>query len=81
MSSPRRLRWASLLTLNVVSLCVLGFYQPGHAEPKETLPFANAVEQRAEMIQQLKELNAQLKEQTALLKSGKVQVLVAEPRR
>ncbi len=80
MATRRGFRWATLLIFNVVSLCVLGFYQTGHAEPKETLPFANAVEQRMEMILQLKELNAQLKEQNALLRSGKLQVVVESRR-
>ncbi len=47
------------------------------APPEESQPFANSVEQRAEMISQLKEIVAELKEQNALLRSGNLKVLVS----
>lgn len=75
-ASPRQ-RWLALIISNVVILCVLGFYGTSQAQPNEpNLPFANAVEQRVEIINQLKQLNEQLKEQNALLRSGKLKVVV-----
>lgn len=75
-ASPRQ-RWLALIISNVVILCVLGFYGTSQAQPNESnLPFANAVEQRVEIINQLKQLNEQLKEQNALLRSGKLKVVV-----
>ena len=66
-----------LVAANALALCVLGLYRTTSAEPRETnLPFANAVEQRAEMIEQLREIGALLKEQNALLSSGKLKVVV-----
>lgn len=75
-ASPRQ-RWLALIISNVVILCVLGFYGTSQAQPNEpNLPFANAVEQRVEIINQLKQLNEQLKEQNALLRSGKLKVVI-----
>ena len=69
--------WAALVCANLVIWCVLGFYGSIVAAPQRGQPpFANAVEQRAEMVRQLQEINAALKEQNALLRSGKVQVVV-----
>ncbi len=77
MTPSERRRWTALLVGNVVMLCVLGFYGNSQAQPNEpNLPFANAVEQRIEIINQLKELNVQLKEQNALLRSGKLKVVI-----
>ena len=56
----------------IVSCCVLGLYGTSDAQVPQA-PFANAVEQQAEIIGQLKELNAQIKEQNALLRSGRLQ--------
>jgi hypothetical protein len=80
-------RWM-LLGVGVALLgCVLGFHQfTSAAPPAAPPPFANSIEQRAEMVEQLKEMNAQLKEQNALLKeqltllrSGQVKVIVTLP--
>jgi hypothetical protein len=68
----------TLLLVNLVGLGVLGLYQPKAALTQEAPPpFANAVEQRNEMIAQLKEISTQLREQNALLHSGNMKVLVS----
>ena len=70
-------KWMALLSLNVALWCVLGFYSSMSAAPQRGQPpFANSVEQRAEIVRQLQELNASLKEQNALLRSGKLQVVI-----
>ena len=70
-------RWAMLLVANAVLWCVLGFDRSSTAAPQGgKQPFANAVEQRGEMVRQLREINSLLKEQNALLRSGKIQVIV-----
>jgi hypothetical protein len=73
MTRPRVLGWIGLIAANVALLGVLGFYQttatakqPAAAKP----PFANAIEQRMEMIGHLKEIKELLREQNALLRSG-----------
>ncbi len=77
MNRGNFIRFSTLLVVNVVSLCVLSFYQTGTAAPQPgNQPFANAVEQRFEMITQLREISALLKEQNALLRSGRLQVVV-----
>jgi len=64
-----RTGWAVLIAANVVFLCVLGFYRSTRAASQPAkLPFANAVEQRMEMIAQLREARTLLKEQNALVK-------------
>jgi hypothetical protein len=73
---PKSWRWLALLAGNVVMVCMLGLYQPPSAAPREDQPFANAVEQRLEMIRLLRETNALLKEQNELLRSGKLRVTV-----
>ena len=74
-------RWAVLVTANSLAWCMLCFHQQGTAAPQPaTPPFANAVEQRIEMIEQLKQINAQLKEQNTLLRSGTLKVVIAEKR-
>lgn len=79
MFRTKRFAWSMLLTVNVVSLCVLGFYGRSDAAPKSANePFANSVEQRFEIIRQLQQINDQLKEQNALLKSGKLRVVVTD---
>ncbi len=77
MGQSNTSRWTVLVVLNLLAICVLGFLQSTQAQPQGNLPFANAVEQRNEMIVQLREINAQLKEQNALLRSGKLQVVSA----
>lgn len=74
-----RLNWVVFTVVNVILCCVLSFYQTSWAAPASgNQPFANAVEQRQEVISQLKEINAQLKDLTALLRSGDVKVVVHE---
>ena len=73
-----KLPFLTLLTVNLVGLCVLGLYQPRAGMTQEAPPpFANSTEQRNEVVTQLKEINAQLKEQNALLRSGNLRVLVS----
>jgi hypothetical protein len=53
-----------------ILLGVLGFYSNSGAAPQGGQPpFANAVEQRNEMIRELREIKELLKEQNALLRS------------
>jgi hypothetical protein len=78
MTTVTKLRFGIFLAINLLGLCVLGLYRPTQAAPpEESQPFANSVEQRAEMISQLKEIVAELKEQNALLRSGNLKVLVS----
>jgi hypothetical protein len=78
MKKVTKFRFGMFLAINVLGLCVLGFYRPTHAQsPEDSQPFANSVAQRAEMIAQLKEIAAELKEQNALLRSGNLKVLVS----
>ena len=78
----RRNAWLLLIIANVVTLCVLGFYQGNAAAQRpagaENM-FGNSVEQRIEMVTQLKEIKDLLKEQNAFLRSGKLQVIVTLP--
>jgi type II secretory pathway component PulM len=77
MKTHTIVRFGIILAINVVGLCVLGFYRPTSAQtPQEQQPFANSVEQRAEIIAQLKDVVAELKEQNALLRSGNLKVVV-----
>ena len=79
MTSRPLFRFSTLLLLNVVCLCVLGFYRTGTAAPQSNRqPFANSVSQRQQIIDQLKELNRQLKQQNTLLQSGQLKVIVAK---
>ncbi len=69
--------WLIFIALNVISLCVLGFYRTSDAAPRQApQQFANPVEQAFEVIDQLKQLNALMKEQNELLRSGKLRVVV-----
>jgi hypothetical protein len=64
-------RWTWLVIANAVVWGVLGFYQSLGAAPQAGQPpFANPVEQRADMVRELREIKELLKEQNALLKSG-----------
>lgn len=64
-------RWTWLVAGNALVLCVLGFYRTLGAAPQAGQPpFANPVEQRADMVRELREIKELLKEQNALLKSG-----------
>ncbi len=78
----QRTGWTLLIVANVLFCLVLSFYRTTDAAPpKAKQPFANAVEQRMEMIKQLQEINGLLKEQNALLRSGTIRVVVSEPRK
>ena len=78
MNAKSRMGWVGGLFLATAAAWgILAMREPtASAQQKSAEPFANAVEQRLEMINQLKEMNALLKEQNALLKSGKLKVLV-----
>jgi hypothetical protein len=75
--------WVLLVAGLIGACCVLGFHEGiaaaqragGGGEP----PFANAVEQRNEMISQLREIKELLKEQNALLRGGNLRVVVTLP--
>ena len=70
----------TLLAANALVLCVLSFFQMGHAAPPATTqPFANSVEQRLETVAELKEINAQLKDINAFLRSGNLKVTIVLP--
>ena len=81
MKTRQMLPFGLLAITGAILLCVLGLYRPSTAADPESSqpnqPFANSVEQRAEMIEQLKAVVAELKEQNALLRSGKLKVLVS----
>ena len=69
-SSHRYIYWIAPLLLVVG---VLGLWGPAVAQPEPTPgagkpPFANAVDQRDEMIRELREIRTLIKEQNALLK-------------
>jgi len=82
-----RTRWTLAIAAAALCYCVLSFYRAtGAAPPADRQPFANAVQQRMEMVNELKEIrallkeqNAVLKEQTKLLRSGELQVVVSLP--
>ena len=77
----RRTGWALLIAANALCYCVLSFYRTTDAAPpKPGPPFANAVQQRMEMVGELKEIKQLLKEQNALLRSGNLGVVVKEPK-
>jgi hypothetical protein len=65
----------TIVTLILVSLCVLGFYRTSSAAPPQQT-FGNAAAQRIEIIKQLQLINQQLKEQNELLRKGNVPVTI-----
>ena len=80
MKNWTHMRWLGLVSANVLTICVLSFYQQTTAAPPAPRePFANAIEQRFETIRQLEKLNKLLAEQNDLLRSGKLQVQVVLP--
>ena len=84
MTQSLMLRWSLLVTANAAVLCMLGLYSTGGAAPQAGQPpFANSVEQRAEIAQELREIKELLKEQNALLRGGatKKTEVSSEPRR
>jgi len=75
----KRSAWL-LLAENALFCCVLSFYQMSDAAPPgPNQPFANAIEQRNDMVAQLKDINTQLRELNALLRSGNLQVVIRVP--
>ena len=73
-------RWLALVTLNLIGICVLGFYDQSIAQPPSAQgPFVNTTELQVQMVEQLKSINALLKEQNALLRSGNLQVIAVPP--
>ncbi len=76
-----RTAWALLIAANVLCYGVLSFQRTSQAQqrPSGEPPFANSVEQRAEMVQQLREIKELLREQNALLRSGNLRVVVTLP--
>jgi len=80
MTQSSNRRWAMLVGANALGYCMLSFYQAGVAQTPPIQPFANAVEQRIEMIAQLREINAELKAQNALLRSGTLKVVIDNKR-
>ncbi len=62
-------RWWVLIAANVLVVCMLSFYRTSGAAPQTgQQPFANAVDQRNDMIRELKEIRALLQEQNAMLR-------------
>ena len=62
-------RWVAILTANLVFLGMLSFYDSSRAAPQGgKQPFANAVEQRNEIIRELQQIRTLLKEQNLLLR-------------
>lgn len=79
MLQKNNTRWALVVAANALMWCVLSFQGDTAAAPRGGQPpFANAVEQRGEMVRRLTEISSLLKEQNALLRSGKVKVIVVE---
>ena len=76
MTKPTIFRLGLLVSLNALGWCVLSLQQATHAQNQDNLPFANAVQQRQEIIAELKVISAELKNQNALLRSGKLKVIV-----
>ncbi len=60
-------RWRFLIAVNVLVWGALGLYTTTRAA--QLPPFANSVQQRAEMIRELKEIKVLLKEQNTLLRN------------
>jgi hypothetical protein len=80
MKRPYCSRWTLLVAANVLALGVLGFYSTLGAAPQAGQPpFANPIDQRADMVRELREIKELLKEQNALLKSGAAKIDVNKP--
>lgn len=74
-----RVKWALLLTANVLGWCLLTLSQATTAAPpKGEMPAANPAVQRIQMIAELTEIKELLKEQNSLLRSGTLKVVVSE---
>ena len=62
--------WATLLSANLFLWGVLSFYDSSNAAPPSGQPpFANAVEQRHEIIRELQQIKGLLQEQVQLLRA------------
>ena len=73
-------RWTLLVAANVLIVSVLGFYSTLGAAPQAGQPpFANPIDQRADMVRELREIKELLKEQNALLKGGAAKIDVNKP--
>ena len=83
MTATPALRWTLLLAANAAVLGMLGLYGICGAAPQSGQPpFANSIEQRAEMVVELREIKELLKEQNALLRGGAIKSEAGEkPRR
>lgn len=67
-------KWQLVTAVNVLALCMLGFWSTSGAAPQAGQPpFANPVEQRDATIRELREIKELLKEQNALLRAGLAQ--------
>jgi hypothetical protein len=74
--------WSMLVIVNGIGLSVLGFYSSSGAAPQGGQPpFANAVEQRNEMIRELREIKELLKEQNAMLRGTTKTDVSEKPKR
>ena len=63
-------RWAALLSANLFLWGVLSFYEPSVAAPPSgQQPFANAIEQRHDIIRELQQIKTLLEEQVQLLRT------------
>jgi hypothetical protein len=75
-------RWFLLVLANALAVCVLSFYRTSGAAPQGAQPpFANAVDQRNEMIRELQEIRVLLQEQNALLRAESAPKPAASNRR
>ncbi|MBC8356509.1 MAG: hypothetical protein H8E66_31395 [Planctomycetes bacterium] len=62
-------RWIALLSANLLLWGVLSFHESSNAAPPSGQPpFANAVEQRHEMVRELQHIKTLLQEQNQLLR-------------
>lgn len=65
-----RASWALAAVAGALVCCVLSFYRASDAAPPaDNQPFANAIQQRMDMIAELKAIRELLKEQNALLRA------------
>lgn len=68
--SKRTVGWSLAIVANALLWCVLGLGETSTAAPQPgKQPFANAVQQRGEMVKHLKEITILLREQNRLLRA------------
>jgi len=79
MKNANLSRWTCLVIGNVALLGVLGFYGSLGAFQGGQPPFANPVEQRADMVRELREIKDLIREQNALLRGGAVKANASTP--